>query len=208
MIHFRELERVMHYCRSIWASAPLIATVCLCGLLSGQQNGRFADLKAQAFDAFEKGKYAEVAGKLEEVWEEDQSDPKVAEYLAIGYLYGERNLTKAQPLMEKAIILRGQATFLVIHSHERREFLQGNVITDFCPGKMSISPGKLAFVADSGDHSIAILPADLKVFSVPNGAPGRIHIKAAGKNYTFRVKTQTRSEAQLLEHIAEQNLKQ
>jgi hypothetical protein len=32
----------------------------------------------------------------------------VAEYLAMGYLYGERDLSKAQPLMEKAIALGGK----------------------------------------------------------------------------------------------------
>jgi hypothetical protein len=110
--------------------------------------------------------------------------------------------------VEKAIALGGQATFLANHSHERMGLLRGDTITDFCPGKMSISRGKLAFVADPSEHSITILPADLEEFSIPKGAPGRIHIKAAGKSYTFRVKTQTRSEASLLGHIAEQNLKQ
>jgi hypothetical protein len=168
-----------------------------------QRNGRFADLKAQAFDDFDKGKYAEVAGKLEGIWEEDQSDPKVAEYLAMGYLYGERDTSKASPLFDKAIALGGQATFLVIHSHERLGVLRSEIITEFCSGKMSISPGKLTFISDSGEHTMTVSPDSLKDFSVLGGAPGRIHIKTGEKSYTFRVKTQSRSEANLLGRVAE-----
>lgn len=171
------------------------------------QNGRFADLKASAFQAFDKGRYAEVAGRLEEIWEEDQSDAKVAEYLAMGYLYGERDLSKAQPLLEKAIALGGQATFLVIHSHEHLSMLRGDVITDFCTGKLSITPGKISFLADSGEHTLNIPGTELKEFSILGGSPGRIHIKTLDRGYVFRVKTQTRSEAVLLGRLAEQNLK-
>ena len=197
----------MHGCKRFLTSIWLLG-FCPLGFLGAQQNGRFADLKAQAFAAFDKGKYAEVAGKLEEVWEEDQSDAKVAEYLAMGYLYSERSTAKARALMEKAVALGGQATFLVVHSHERMGFIQGDLITNFCAGKISIFPGKLNFIADSGQHSVTITAAELEDFSILNGAPGRIRIKTAGRNYTFRVKTQTRSEALLLGHIAEQNLKQ
>jgi hypothetical protein len=195
--------------------AWLANALCLCGPLIAQQNGRFADLKAKAFDAFEKNHFAEVAGTLEQVWEEDQTDPKVAEYLAMGYLYGEhdmakydeRNLAKARPLMDKAIALGGQATFLVIHSHQRMGFLQDDLITDFCSGRLSIIPGKLTFVPDSGEDGATILTKDLRDFSIPKDGQGRIHVKAGGKSFTFRVKTRTRGEALLLGQIAEQNLK-
>src|SRR5690242_18798973 len=67
-----------------------------------QQNGRFATLRMQAMEAYDRGQFEQVAGKLEEIWEQDHSDPKVAEYLAMGYLYGEHNPEKAQPLMKEA----------------------------------------------------------------------------------------------------------
>jgi hypothetical protein len=172
-----------------------------------QQNGRFSELKNQGFELFQQGKYAEVAGKMEEIWEQDQSDPKVAEYLALGYLYGEHNPAKAKPIMERAIVDGGQATFLVSHSHERLSALQGDTMNQFCTGRMSVLPGKLVFVSDSGEHSAGITAADLKDFRVLAGAPGRIHIKSAGKSYVFRVKSQTRDEAVLLGRIAEENLK-
>ena len=35
-------------------------------VLTAQQNGRFAALKSQAFDYFDRGQYDKVAGKLED----------------------------------------------------------------------------------------------------------------------------------------------
>jgi len=190
-------------------SGLLFAIVFLAAATSlpSQANGRFATLKAQAFDAFQRGKYAEVAGKLEEVWEQDQSDPKVAEYLAMGYLYGEHDTAKARPVMQKAIELGGQATFLVHHSHEHGSLLSGSTMNQFCTGRIAITPGKLSFISDSGEHSATIAPADLKDFRVLGSIPGRILIKAGGKNFTFSVRSETRDEAVLLEQIAEQYLK-
>ncbi|MBV9304390.1 MAG: hypothetical protein JOY62_05885 [Acidobacteriaceae bacterium] len=179
--------------------------VLSCALLGAQQNGRFADLKSQGIGLFQGGKYSEAAGKLEAIWEEDQSDAKVAEYLAMAYLYGEHDAAKAQPVMEKAIANGGQASFLVFHSHERLAALHGDIINQYCAGKISVSPGKLVFISDSGEHSVTIDPAELKEFTVTGGAPGRISIKAAGKSYTFMAKTHSRAEAVLLATITQQN---
>lgn len=190
----------------------LVGRLCLlslsiCVFLNGQANGRFADLKAQAFQAFDRGDFSGVAGKLEEVWEADPTDAKVAEYLAMGYLYGEKDPAKAEPLMQKAIDLGGQATFLAIHSHERLGLLQGgDVITQFCSGRLSVRPGKLVYVSETGEHNVTFTKAELRDFTVMSGAPGRIRIKAAGKTYVFRVKSETHKEAALLGRIAEQNL--
>ena len=172
-----------------------------------QQNGRFASLKSQAFEFFDRGQYEQVAGKLEEVWEQDQSDPKVAEYLGIGYLYGEHDLAKAKPVMLAAIERGGQATFLVQHSHEKNSFLTGGTIDNYCDGKMSVSPGKVAFVAQSGPHSVSFAPGDIREFKALGGAPGRVQIKASGKTWTFRVKTEKNDEAEFLEQVVTQNLK-
>ena len=171
-----------------------------------QQNGRFAVLKNQAFDLFTRGKYAEMAGKLEEVWEQDQSDAKVAEYLGMGYLYGERSASKARTVMMAAIALGGQATFLVQHSHEHLGVLNGSTMNQYCTGRISITPGKLNFIADSGEHSLLVTPDELKDFRVLS-LTGRITVKAGKQSYTFRVKSQTRDEAVLLEQLAEHNLK-
>jgi hypothetical protein len=180
-----------------------LAFVCACsvGLLTAQQNARFATLKEQAFAHFERGQYDQMAGKLEEIWESDQSDAKVAEYLGMGYMYGEHSLNKAKPVMKAAIEHGGQATFLVQHSHERGRLLSGDTMNNFCTGKLSIMSGKMAFTADSGEHSTTFTSADAKDFRILGGSPGRIQIKSSGKNLTFRVKTGRQDEAQFLEDL-------
>jgi hypothetical protein len=201
------LPRIQSHMRHFLLAVVWVAAFLALNLGAGQ-SGRHADLKMQGIQAFEKGRYSETAGKLEEIWEEDQSDPKVAEYLAMGYLYGEKSVEKAAPVMQKAIADGGQASFLVVHSHEHGGFLHGDVISQFCTGRISIVPGKLIFVSDDQpEHNVTVFPADLTDFSVLGGAPGRIHIKAAGKTYNFRVKSETRKEAVLLTEVAQQNLK-
>jgi hypothetical protein len=180
------------------------------GFIAAQQNGRFALLKSQAFTLFDRGQYDQVAGKLEEVWEQEQSDPKVAAYLAIGYLYGEHDPVKAKPLMKAAIDLGGQAMFLVQHSHEKTGvvggIVSGNVMNNYCNGRIAISPGTIDFIADSGEHSVSFAGSDVKDLHILGGAPGRFQFKSAGKTYVFRVKSEKREEAALLEEFATENL--
>jgi hypothetical protein len=184
------------------ASAFIFAFV-----LGAQQNGRFASLKSQALTMFERGQYDQVAGKLEEIWEQDQSDPKVAEYLAIGYLYGEHNVAKAKPVMQAAIARGGQATFLVRHSHDKSGILSGDTINNYCSGRMSMVRGKLSFTADSGEHSVEIPANQLKGLKTLGGSPGRIEIKSAAKTYLFRVKSETNAEALFLAEMVTQHVK-
>jgi hypothetical protein len=180
------------------------------GLVPAQQNGRFALLKSQAFTLFDRGQYDQVAGKLEEVWEQDQSDPKVAAYLAMGYLYGEHDPLKAKPLMKAAIDLGGQAMFLVQHSHEKTGvvggIVSGGVMNNYCNGRIGISPGTIGFIADSGEHSVSFAGSDVKELHILGGASGRIQIKSVAKTYVFRVKSEKRDEAALLEEFATENL--
>jgi hypothetical protein len=172
-----------------------------------QQNGRFATLKSQAFDYFDRGQYDKVAGKLEEIWEQDHSDLKVGEYLAMGYLYGEKDLAKAQPVMKEVLAKGGQATFLVQHSHEKLGLLSGDTMNNYCSGKMSITPGKVSFVADDGKHSTDFSAAALRTLRLQGSGPGRFEIKSEGRNYTFRVRSETHAEAALLQDLVQQNLK-
>jgi hypothetical protein len=174
---------------------------------SAQQNGRFAALKSQAFDYFDRGQYDKVAGKLEEIWEQDHSDLKVGEYLAMGYLYGEKDLAKTQPIMKEVLAKGGQATFLVQHSHEKLGLLNGDTLNNYCSGRMSVVPGKVSFVADDGMHSATFSGAALKTLRLQGSGPGRFEIKAEGKNYTFRVKSETHAEAAFLQELVQQNLK-
>jgi hypothetical protein len=183
-------------------------SVLLFGLVAvAGQNGRYAILKEQAFLSFERGQYDQVAGKLEEIWEQDKSDPKVAEYLAMGYLYGEKSVTKAEPVMLAAFDKGGQATFLMLHSHEKA-FTNG-VINNFCTGKMIVHKGKLSFVGDSGGHSFdftASQAADVKLLG--GSSPGRLQFQQGPKTKViFRVKTTTKDEADLFDRVLQQAMK-
>jgi hypothetical protein len=181
--------------------------VLLSSIVVAQQNGRFATLKNQAFELFDRGRYDQVSGRLEEVWEQDRSDTKVAEYLAMGYLYGDHSVAKARDVMRASLEGGGRATFLVHHSHEKLGALNGDTINNYCNGRISVVPGKIIFTADSGEHSTSFGSEDLKEFRVLGGSPGRVQIKSGGKTYLFRVKSEMNDEAALFQEMAEQNLK-
>jgi hypothetical protein len=183
-----------------------IAILLFCFAAFGEQNGRFAVLKEQGFVLFERGQYKEMAGKLEEVWENDQSDPKVAEYLAMGYLYGEKSASKAEPVMLIALDKGGQATFLMQHSHERALTSSG-VMNNYCSGKMIVHKGKLSFVADKGEHSFEFSASEASGLKPLGGSPGRFQFQQERKNVVFRVKTETRDEVDLFGRVLKQALK-
>jgi hypothetical protein len=177
-----------------------------------QQNGRFASLKVQAFDLFERKQYAQVAGKLEEIWETDKSDPKVSEYLAMGYLYGDKSveqktIDKVEQLMKESIAKSGQATFIVQHSHGRSGYLDGDAMNNYCSGKMSIATGKMAFIDDKGKDSMDLVAQDVAGMRLLSGSPGRFQMKVGAKTLVFRVFSQTKLEAELLDRVAKANVK-
>lgn len=174
----------------------LLAAPTLCG----QENGRLAAQKSRGIDLIEHGKFQEAAGILEGVWEQNQTDYKVAEFLAIAYLDGDREPAKAEPLLEKAIALGGQATFLVQHSHEKLHVLTGSTITEFCSGHLSINSGHLSYVADNPDHSIQVSAAEIRSFkAVHDNSQGLFVLSLTNKKtYTFRPRSWSPKETQLL----------
>src|SRR5205814_9347282 len=113
------------------------------------------------------------AARLEEVWEQDQSDAAVAEGLAIAYLNGgDRKYrqgleTKAQHLLQETIRLGGMATFIVQHSHGKFAVFQGKSINDYCSGKLSIQPGRVVFIAQprkgAQEHSFEAAAEALRI---------------------------------------------
>lgn len=184
----------------------LLMTIIWVTIAAGQ-NGRFAVLKSQALSLFGQSRYAEAGGKLEEIWEQDQSDLQVDQYLAMSYLYGEHDARKAAPVLEKVQALGGPEIFLIEHSHEKLSMINGGTMNQYCTGRFLISPGKMEFIPDSSDHAVLFTPSDLKEFKLSKVGNGRIDIKGAGKAYHFRVKSETHDEAALLQHFAEANLK-
>lgn len=167
-----------------------------------QIRGRFDETKRLGLIYIKNGQYDKAAGKLEEVWEmQKPSDPLVAENLAVAYLNGEdrksqRDLDlKAFGLMEQAISGGGQATLLVLHSHEKLGLIQGNALTKFCSGRLSIKSGHLAFISEAGDHagedSFEFSAADFNGVE-PNrdNSRGMFHIKGKdkrGKERTYNM---------------------
>lgn len=117
------------------SSRTMASFALICFLANGtshaQNAGRFEDSKRLGLQYAASGKYDRAAAKFEEIWDQDQTDPMVAEYLSISYLNGDDRKDhpelqrKAFDLMEKSISLGGKATLLVHHSHEKLGWLQG-----------------------------------------------------------------------------------
>jgi hypothetical protein len=177
----------------------------------GQGDGRFYDAKRQAADYLDSGQYDRAAARFEEVWEKDQSDPSVAEGLAIAYLNGEDRRyhteleAKAQRLIQEAIRLGGTATFLVQHSHEKFNGLKPP--NDYCSGKLSIKAGKLVFVAQARKgveaHSFDAT-GGLRVAAV--GENGAFQIKTDMGNFIMFPRTRIKRDTDLIVSLAQQNL--
>jgi hypothetical protein len=184
-----------------------------------QNGGRFELTKRQALAYLESSQFDKAAGKLEDIWEQEKTDATIAEDLAIAYLNGEdRQLhdevaEKAHALAEKAIKLGGRATFLVQHSHQLG-VLQGKTIIDYCSGKLSISPGKLVFVAQAGKtadaHSFEMTAAEFTM--TPSDSIGAFQIKGVArksKHYTILPRSRVKADgdwivALINEHVRAQ----
>jgi hypothetical protein len=181
-----------------WMAAALIVSS---GLSFLQNTGRFASLTEKALEAIEKGQFNLAVNLLEEVWEADQSDPVVAEHLGLAYLYADRNPNKAKELMEAAIKLGGRASFVMQHAHERLTVISMGT-SDYCPGRLSISPDKLTFTAKIPEHSFTIAAGELKEIK-KNQWFGRseavYHIETLDKRkFNLRPRTWSEGETKLV----------
>jgi hypothetical protein len=192
-------------------SGPPLAVMGL-GLVSvlfGQSGGRFEETKRLALAYLDSNQYDRAAGKLEEIWQEDQSDASVAENLVIAYLNGLERLThpeveeKARELLHSALRAGGSATFLVQHSHGRFGFMDGKVITDYCGGRLSIGRGRLIYVAQARKgieaHSFDLNADEIRVKG-PDGA-GTFTIKSKDKNYVMVPRSRIKPDAGLIMSI-------
>src|SRR6266508_418780 len=59
------------------------------GMVLAQSGGRFEEAKRMALAYINSEQFDKAAGRLEEVWEQDQSDLTVGENLALAYLNTE-----------------------------------------------------------------------------------------------------------------------
>ena len=60
----------------------LAALIVVAFTLLAQNTGRLAELTAKGIAYLDQGKFNDAVNALEQVWEQDQSDPAVAESLA------------------------------------------------------------------------------------------------------------------------------
>jgi tetratricopeptide (TPR) repeat protein len=166
-----------------------------------QNTGRFSELTAKGIAYIDQGRFNDALNALEEVWERDQSDPKVAENLAMAYLYTDHDLAKATALAERAIQGGGKASFLVQHPHEKIGFVSGDIV-DFCTGRLSVSRERLVFTSRDERHSFVIEKGQLremKANHVYGSSRGMYHIRTVDKkNYNFRPRSWSEEEQQLM----------
>ena len=157
-----------------------------------QNTGRLTERTAQGIEFIERGRYNNAVNVLEEIWEQDRSNPAVAENLAIAYLYGDRNTAKARQYMEQAIAGGGRASFLMQHAHEKVAVV-ATTMSDYCAGRLSIYPGRLAFTAGVADHSFTIPAGEFKEIKTNRWfgkGEGTYHIRTLDKkNYNLRPRT-------------------
>src|SRR3954470_2478038 len=103
-----------------------------------QSSGRFEEAKRMGVAYLQAEQFDKAAGRLEEVWEQDQSDPSVGELLAVSYLNTEerRGLPQSQKqafaIIDKLFTSGARVSFLVQHSHEKLGWLQGRELNQYC----------------------------------------------------------------------------
>jgi hypothetical protein len=193
------------------SSHLLVAAVwCVGAALAQQHTGRFAALVSKGLELIDAGRFVDALNVLEEVWEQDQSDPAVAENLAIAHLYGGRDARKAEQLMEAAIAAGGRASFLMQHAHERLTLVSMDT-SNFCSGRLSISRDRMTFTAANPAHSFSIQTGQLKEIKKNKwfgSSEGVYHIRTSDKKtYNLRPRTWSERETSLVMQMIEKYIK-
>jgi hypothetical protein len=194
--------------------STFVCVPCFClslALFSFAQTSRRAELIANGLSFIDKGRFTDAVNALEEAWEQSPNDPTVAENLAMGYLYADRDYEKALKLATFAIENGGRASFLMQHPHERVKLLSGEM-ADYCSGRFTIQKGRMAFTsATEQAHSFSVEGSNFKEIQTNRaygGNRGMFHVKTVNKtNYNFRPKTWSEAETRLVFHLLEKYLK-
>jgi tetratricopeptide (TPR) repeat protein len=175
-----------------------------------QNTARLSELTSKGIADLEQGRYNDAFNALEEVWEQDQSDPSVAENLAMAYLYADHDFEKARTIAERAIQTGGKASFLVQHPHDKLGIVSGDV-ADYCSGRLSISKNHLAFISKVENHSFTVEKGQLKEIKanrVYGSGRGMYHIRTIDKrNYNVRPRTWSDQEQELILLLVNEYLK-
>jgi hypothetical protein len=183
------------------------------------QGGRFEEAKRLALIYIQSEQYDKAAGKLEEVWEQNQSDPAVAENLALAYLNTEDKHSlpdlqkQAFALMDRLAAAGEPVSFIVHHSHEKLAWLQGREWTEYCTGRLSITGKGLTYLADKGKnaarHSFDMPFGAFKASAIELDEEGKgvFHLKTPKGGYVMQVRNRNREESQFLVELVTRRLK-
>ena len=129
-----------------------------------------AVLMEKGMAAFNAGRYRDAINLFEEAWELSPEDPVICENFALALLYGERDYPRASRLMKTALDRGGQATFLVQHVHEKGVSALSQTATNYCPGRLSVRQGQVAFISSTEPGHSFVLPGG----SIREVRPNRI----------------------------------
>jgi hypothetical protein len=201
-------------------SLPAVLLLSLASNSFGQSGGRFEDLKRMAQQYLDSNQFDKAAAKLEEVWEQDKTDPTVAENLGIAYLNGDDRrynpavVEKAAKIMQESLKLGGKATFLVQHSHEGKvvKLVTGGDSLKYCDGKLSVSKGKVVFVMKAlkgaEDHSFEATADQVKVTGPTPAGIFKIsrRVDTKSKDYMMSPRNGEKTDATLIVTILHEQL--
>ena len=191
--------------------------ISACFALLAAQTARFEEAKRVGLGYIRAEQYDKAAGRLEEVWEQDKSDPMVGEYLALAYLNSEdhanhsANQAQGFEIIRKLASQESRVTFTVIHSHETMSWLQGRQWNQYCRGRLSISPSRLVFISEkgekAGEHSFDIDGHQSKtVYVNPKEQRGIFQIKTGESSYLMATRTASFEEAALIVDLIRQKV--
>jgi len=188
-------------------------------ILLAQNSGRFEESKRMALAYIDSEQFDKAAGRLEEVWEQDRSDTRVGESLALAYLNSEDRYSRADlqkqafTIIDSLVSRHERVSFLVHHSHEKLAWLQGREWHQYCSGRLSITQNGLAYLATKGKdaerHSFESVFDKMNANAIEldtEDGRGVFHLKTPKGGYVMAVRTQNRAEATFLVGLIKRSL--
>jgi hypothetical protein len=200
-------------------TCALILSAFFAGLiLEAQNSGRFEEAKRMGLAYINSGQFDKAAGRLEEVWEQDQSDASVGENLALAYLNTENRHSlpgmqkQAFAIIENLVAMNRPVSFMVQHSHEKLSWLQGREWHQYCSGRLTITGNLLSYMADKGKDASAHafeeplhgLPKN--AIELNDSGTGVFHLKTPKGGYVMSVRNRNGEEATFLVALVKQRL--
>jgi hypothetical protein len=190
---------------------------CLSTMLSAQNSGRFEEAKRMGVAYLQSEQFDKAAGRLEEVWEQDQSDASVGESLALAYLntIDRQSLpllqARAFDIIEKLVASGSRVTFLVLHSHEKLGWLQGRELNRYCRGRFSVEKNRLTFVSESGErnsqHSFDLAAREVNSIALnKDDKRGTFQLKVKNGSYFMATRNRNSDEARVIVDLVHREL--